>query len=446
MSIQHSVEKRPIANNLEAFWMPFTPNRIFKDNPRLLVGAEGVYYTTQDGRKILDGSSGLWCVSAGHGRKKITEAIKKQAEILDYATNFQMAHPSAFELAAKLTAIMPGDLNHLFYVNSGSEAVDTALKIALNYQRLRGQGQKQKLIGREKAYHGVGFGGLSVGGLGKNRMSFGNLLGGTDHLRHTLDLEHNAFTKGLPTWGDHLADDLERLVALHDASTIAAVIVEPVAGSSGVIVPSQGYLKRLRDLCTKHDILLIFDEVITAFGRLGKASGAERFGVQPDMITVAKGMTNGAVPMGGVFVSDKIYQTFMDGPPEMIEFFHGYTYSGHPLACAAGLATLEVYQEEGLFERSRDLEPYFEEAVHSLKGPQHIVDIRNFGLMAALEFAPDPSSKTSRAMKVFLSAFEKGLTVRYTGDVIALSPPFIFEKTHIDQMVDILRRAVQELN
>jgi beta-alanine--pyruvate transaminase len=429
---------------LDNFWMPFTPNRTFKAKPKLLTSAKDMYYTDADGRQILDGTAGLWCVNAGHGRAKITEAIQKQVAIMDFAPTFNMAHPLAFEFAHKLASILPGDLKKIFYTNSGSESADTALKIALAYQRTRGHASKTRLIGRERAYHGVGFGGISVGGIVRNRMYFGSLLTGVDHLPHTHDPKLNAFSKGIPEHGADLADNLERLVALHDASTIAAVIVEPVAGSTGVLVPPKGYLQRLRALCDKHDILLIFDEVITGFGRLGAAFGADYFGVTPDILCMAKGITNACVPMGAVAVSNRIYDTFMQTADAPIELFHGYTYSGHPLACAAGIATLEVYAEDNLFARANDMAPYWQEAMHSLRDAPHVIDIRNLGLIGGIELESRTGAPTARALEVFDRCFEKGLLIRVTGDIIALSPPLILEKAHIDQMVETIRAALKE--
>ena len=432
-------------NTLESYWMPFTANRQFKAHPRLLVEAEGMYYRSADGHKILDGTAGLWCVNAGHCRKKIVEAVQRQVARMEYATAFQMGHPGAFELAARLAAMLPGNLDHVFFTNSGSEAVDTALKIALAYHRVRGEGARQRLIGRERGYHGVGFGGISVGGIAKNRMHFGGLLTGVDHLPHTHSLEHAAFSRGQPEWGAHLADELERLVALHDASTIAAVIVEPVAGSAGVLVPPKGYLERLRESCDKYGILLIFDEVITGFGRLGTSFAAERFGIVPDIITVAKGITSGTVPMGAVFVTKDIYDAFMDAPENAVELFHGYTYSGHPVACAAGLATLDVYAEEGLFQRADELSGYWEDAVHSLKGLPHIIDLRNLGLMAGIELEPRPDKPGARAFETFLKCYEDGVLIRTTADIIALSPPLIVEKAQIDQIFDTIGGALKQI-
>ncbi len=427
-----------LQNDLSAFWIPFTANRSFKADPRLLARAKDMHFETPDGRKVLDGTAGLWCVNAGHARPRIVEAIQKQAAELDFAPTFNLAHPKAFQLASRVADLTPDGLDHIFFTNSGSESVDTALKIALAYQRARGKGHKTRLIGRERGYHGVNFGGVSVGGLPKNRMYFNNLLAQVDHLPHTHD-PRNAFSRGQPEHGAELADGLERLVGLHDASTIAAVIVEPVAGSTGVLPPPKGYLERLRALCTRHDILLIFDEVITGFGRVGAPFAAQRFGVTPDMITMAKGITNAAVPMGAVAVSDQIHDAIMGGADAPIELFHGYTYSGHPLACAAGLGTLDTYAEEGLFARSREIETYFEDGVHSLRDARHVIDIRNFGMAAAIELTPRPGEPTARAMEVFKKAFDQGLLIRVTGDIIALSPPLIIEKRQIDQIVETLR-------
>jgi beta-alanine--pyruvate transaminase len=434
-------------NNLEAFWMPFTANRQFKSKPRLLVAAKDMHYTSHDGREILDGTAGLWCVNAGHGRKKITEAVAAQIGKMDYAPAFQMGHPSSFQLAARLAAILPGDLDHVFFTNSGSESVDTALKIAIAYHRSKGQGTRQRLIGRERGYHGVGFGGISVGGIVANRKVFGSLLNGVDHLPHTHLISKNAFSKGIPEHGAELADDLERIVTLHDASNIAAVIVEPVACSTGVLMPPKGYLKRLREICDKHGILLIFDEVITGFGRLGKSFATEYFDVLPDIITTAKGLTNGAVPMGAVFVRKHIYQQFMDagGADNMIELFHGYTYSAHPVACAAGLAVLDIYKEEGLFERANELAPYWQDAVHSLKGARNVIDVRNLGLLAGIELEPIAGKPTARAFETFLECYDRGVLIRTTGDIIALSPPLIVEKKQIDQIVDTISDVLKKV-
>lgn len=432
--------------NLDAFWMPFTANRQFKSKPRIMVSAQDMHFTTAEGRQVLDGTAGLWCVNAGHCRPKIVEAIHQQAATLDYAPAFQMGHPGAFELADRLANMLPGDLDHVFFANSGSEAVDSALKIAIAYHRVKGEGTRQRLIGRERGYHGVGFGGISVGGIGPNRKFFGSLLTGIDHLPHTHDLEHNAFSRKQPEWGAHLADELERIVALHDASNIAAVIVEPVAGSTGVLIPPQGYLERLRQICDRHGILLIFDEVITGFGRLGTPFATDYFGVMPDMITVAKGITNGTIPMGAVLVRKDIYEAFMHGPPNTIELFHGYTYSGHPMACAAAIATLDLYAEEGLFERANTLAPEWEAAAHSLRDLPHVIDIRNLGLVAGIELESIPGKPGARAFDCFLRCYEKGLLIRTTGDIIALSPPLILEKAHIDQMFSILAETIREID
>jgi beta-alanine--pyruvate transaminase len=428
---------------LDAFWMPFTANRQFKANPRLLSRAQGMHYWTPSGVQVLDACAGLWCVNAGHSRPEITQAVAAQLAELDYAPTFQMGHPLAFELANRLVQVTPGDLDHVFFVNSGSEAVDTALKIAIAYHRVRGEGARQRLIGREKGYHGVGFGGISVGGLVNNRKFFGSLLNGVDHLRHTLDLEHNAFTRGQPEWGAHLAEDLERIVALHDASTIAAVIVEPMQGSAGVILPPKGYLQRLREICDRHGLLLIFDEVITGFGRLGAPFGADYFGVMPDIMTTAKGLTNGAIPMGAVFVRKHVYDAFMTGPENAIELFHGYTYSAHPAACAAALATLEIYQREGLLTRGAALASKWEGAAHALRDAPHVIDIRNIGLVAAIELRPREGAPGARAYEVFTKALQAGLLVRATGDTIALSPPLIVSESQIDEIMTILGEVLR---
>jgi beta-alanine--pyruvate transaminase len=433
-------------NDLESFWMPFTTNKGFKQSPKLLSSAKDMHYQTPDGRQILDGTAGLWCCNAGHGREKIAEAIKAQADRMDFAPTFNIGHPAAFEFANRLVDLMPGTLDHVFFTNSGSESADTALKMALGYHYVRGNGSKTRLIGRERGYHGTNFGGTSVGGMVKNRQYYGSLLAGTDHIRHTHDIEHNAFSKGQPAWGAHLADDLERLVQLHDASTIAAVMVEPVAGSTGVLVPPQGYLQRLREICTKHDILLIFDEVITGFGRLGSTFAVEHFGVEPDLVTTAKGLTNAAVPMGAVFAQKKIYDAYMENTKAGIEFFHGYTYSGHPLAAVAGIATLDIYKEEGLFERAAELSSYWEEGLWSLKGGNHVIDLRNLGIIAGIELAPRPDAPTARAMEAFNKCFDDGLLVRVTGDIIALSPPLIVEKTHIDQIFDTIGNVLKSID
>ncbi|MCH8465577.1 MAG: aspartate aminotransferase family protein [Roseinatronobacter sp.] len=436
---------RTTPNDLRAFWMPFTANRQFKQAPRMMVAAEGMFYTTSDGRQVLDGTAGLWCCNAGHARPKIVEAIQKQAAELDYAPAFQMGHPKAFELANRLVDLAPEGIDHAFFVNSGSEAVETALKIAIAYQRATGNASRTRLIGRERGYHGVNFGGISVGGIVNNRRHFGAMLAGVDHLPHT-HIPQNQWTKGQPEHGANLADELERIVALHGPDTIAAVIVEPVAGSTGVLIPPKGYLQRLREITRKHGILLIFDEVITGFGRLGSAFGAQHFDVTPDMITCAKGLTNGVIPMGAVLTSAEIHDAFMTGPEHMIELFHGYTYSGNPIASAAGLATLETYREEGLFERCAEIAPYWEEAVHSLKGHRHVIDIRNMGLIGAIELEPIPGAPTQRAFSAFLKAYEKGVLIRTTGDIIAMSPPLIIEKAHIDQLIGTLADVLESLD
>ncbi|WP_445244879.1 aspartate aminotransferase family protein [Microcoleus sp. OTE_8_concoct_300] len=431
--------------NMDAYWMPFTANRQFKANPRMLVAAKDMHFTTDDNRSILDGTAGLWCVNAGHARETIAEAVKQQVLRLDYSPAFQMGHPGAFQLAERLVKMIPGNFDRVFFTNSGSESVETALKIAIAYHRVKGEGTRQRLIGRERGYHGVGFGGISVGGIGTNRKFFGSLLTGVDHLPHTHSLEHNAFSRKQPEWGAHLADELERIVALHDASNIAAVIVEPVAGSTGVLIPPKGYLERLRTICDKYGILLIFDEVITGFGRVGSSFATEYFGVVPDIVTAAKGITNGTVPMGAVFVKEGIYDAFMNAPENAIELFHGYTYSGHPVACAAALATLDIYEEERLFERADKLADYWENAVHSLKGVRHVIDVRNLGLVAGIELESIAGKPGKRAFDCFLQCYEKGLLIRTTGDIIALSPPLIIEKEHIDRIVEILTGVLQEM-
>ena len=443
-----SQTKTALPNELDlaAYWMPFTANRQFKAHPRIFVAAEGMHYTSADGRKILDGVAGLWCVNAGHGRKEIAQAVERQLETLDYATAFQMGHPGAFELAARLARIAPEELDRVFFVNSGSEAVDTALKIALAYHRARGEGQRTRFIGRERAYHGAGFGGMSVGGLMNNRRAFGSMLPAVDHLPHTVDIARNAFSKGLPEHGAELADHLERLIGLHGADTIAAVIVEPMSGSAGVLLPPKGYLERLRAICDHHGLLLIFDEVITGFGRLGTHFAAQFFGVTPDMMTVAKGLTNGAIPMGAVVVKSSIHDALMVGPEHLIELFHGYTYSGHPVACAAGLATLDIYEREGLFERAASLAPLWEEAVHALRGSPHVIDVRNLGLVAGIELEPRPNEPGKRAYEVLMDCFENGVLVRQAGDIIALSPPLIVEEGQIHQIVDGIAAALRHVH
>jgi len=430
--------------DLDAFWMPFTANRQFKAEPRLLVGAKGMYYRTEDGREIIDGAAGLWCVNAGHGREEIAAAVGQQLLTLDYAPSFQMGHPLAFDFATALAKLAPAGLDRVFFTNSGSESVDTALKIALAYHRARGEGQRTRLIGREKGYHGVGFGGISVGGLVNNRRAF-LTLPGADHLRHTHDPERNAFSRGQPAHGAERAEDLERLIALHGAETIAAVIVEPVAGSAGVLPPPVGYLERLRALCTKHGILLIFDEVITGFGRLGAPFASQVFGVTPDLMTTAKGLTNGTFPMGAVFASRGVHDAMMQGPQNAMELFHGYTYSGHPAACAAGLATLEIYRREALLSRATELGPAWEAAIHGLRDCPHVIDIRNLGLMAAIELSPRPDAPGARGYEVLVGALKAGALVRTTGDTIALSPPLIVSAAEIEHLVAILRAVLRAL-
>lgn len=432
--------------NLEPLWLPFTANRQFKASPRLLVAAKDMHYTSHDGRQILDGIAGLWAVNAGHCRKPIVDAIKKQAESMDYATGFQMHSPAPFLAADRLVQIAPKGMDHVFFVNSGSEAVDTALKMAIAYHRVRGEGTRRVLIGRERGYHGVGFGGISVGGMSGNRKTFsGQLLPAVDHLPHTHLPEKNAYSRGLPEHGAYLAENLEQLVALHDASNIAAVIVEPVAGSTGVLLPPKGYLQKLRQICDKHGILLIFDEVITGFGRTGKAFAAQTFGVTPDLMTCAKALTNAAVPMGAVIVKKEIYEAFMQGPESAIEFYHGYTYSGHPLAAAAAVASLDLFKAEDLFQRAAELAPYWEDAAHSLKGLPHVVDIRNIGLVVGIEMEPIAGKPGVRGFDAFLRAYEKNVLIRTTGDTIALSPPLIIEKKQIDQLFETVRDVLKTL-
>jgi len=439
---------KPRDYDLQALWKGFTANRQFKAAPRMFVSAKDMHYTTDDGRQVLDGTAGLWCVNAGHCRRPIVDAIKRQLDTMDYSPAFQMGHPGEFRVADLIAQLAPGDLDHVFFANSGSEAVDTALKIALAYQRARGEGHRNVFIGRERGYHGVGFGGISVGGIPANRKAYGSLLPRVDHLPHTHNPAKNAFSRGQPAWGAHLADDLEtRIVALHDASNIAAVIVEPVAGSTGVLVPPQGYLERLRAICDKHGLLLIFDEVITGFGRTGRAFAAETFGVVPDMITFAKGVTNATIPLSGVIVRKQIYDTVIDNaPPGMVELFHGYTYSGHPVAIAAAAATLGLYHEEKLFDRARELAPYFEDAVHRLQGVPHVTDVRNFGLMAGIDIDPRPGKPGARAFDAFLRCFEQGVLTRVAGDVIALSPPLIIGKQQIDQLVGTITDVLRKLD
>lgn len=431
--------------DLANYWMPFTANRQFKAAPRLLSSAEGMYYTSIDGRKIIDATAGLWCVNAGHRRERIAQAVERQLMSLDYAPSFQLGHPIAFNFAERLAAIAPPGLDRVFFTGSGSESVDTALKIALAYQRAIGQGTRTRLIGRERGYHGVGFGGISVGGIVSNRRVFPQLPG-TDHLRHTHDPARNSFSRGLPAHGAELADDLERLVALHGSETIAAVIVEPIAGSTGVLLPPKGYLQRLREICDRHGILLIFDEVITGFGRLGEPFAATYFGVMPDIITTAKALTNGVIPMGAVLASRKVHDALMLGPEEQIEFFHGYTYSGHPVACAAGLAALEIYENEALLTRAKSLTDHWQAAVHSLREVPNVVDIRALGLLAGIELSSRAAAPGARAYDAFVDCFESGLLIRITGDTIALSPPLIASTWEIDQIIEILSRSLRRIS
>ena len=445
MKRENPVEQPP---GLEtgAYWMPFTSNRYLKKNPksRILARAQGAYYTTLEGKRLFDCLSGLWCCPLGHGHPRIAEAVGNQVKELDYSPAFQMGHPKVFSLAERIVASAPKEMGQVFFCNSGSEAVDTALKIAVAYHRTRGEASRTRLIGRERGYHGVGIGGISVGGIAANRRMFAPLLlPGVDHLPHTYNPAEMAFSRGQPKWGSHLADELERIVALHDASTIAAVIVEPMQGSAGVIVPPLGYLERLRAICDKHGILLIFDEVITGFGRVGEPFGAQRFGVSPDMIAFAKIVTNGVVPMGGVIVRRTIHDAFMTGPETAVELFHGYTYSGHPVAAAAAHATLDIIHEEGLIGRSRELAPVLEQAVHSLKGEPGIADIRNIGLAAAVELDPVPDKPGVRALRVFERAVEEGMLFRFTGDTIAMAPPFISTQAEIEAMIETLRSAIR---
>ena len=441
-----SSHKAAKANSLDSFWMPFSANRQFKQSPRMFVAADRMHYTTSEGNQVLDATAGLWCVNAGHRRPKIVEAVARQVDELDYAPAFQMGHPKAFELAARLVNLAPDGINHAFFTNSGSESVETALKMALAYHRVKGNGERFRLIGRERGYHGVNFGGISVGGIVSNRKMFGTLLTGVDHMRHTHDLEKNAYSRNEPEHGAELADDLERIAALHDPSTIAAVIVEPLAGSTGVLPPPKGYLKRLRKICDKHGILLIFDEVITGFGRLGTPFAADYFGVTPDIMVTAKGLTNGIIPMGAVLVKSEIHDAFMNGPEHLIEFMHGYTYSGNPMASAAGIATLDTYEEDGLLTRGAELADYWADAVFSLKGLPHVIDLRTMGLIGAIELEPIAGEPTKRAFTAFLNAYDKGLLIRTTGDIIALSPPLIIEKSEIDFIFDTLRGILKNLD
>ena len=430
--------------NLEHYWMPFTDNRAFKARPKLVTAAKDMYFTTADGRQVLDGLATLWCVNAGHGRPRIVEAIRRQAGELDFAASFSLGHPLAFRLAERVAALAPKGMGHVFFTNSGSEAIDTALKIAVGYHRLRGEGTRTRFVGRERSYHGVNIGGISLGGVPANRKAYsGVLLPGVDHLRHT-HLPENAFSRGEPEKGVGLADELERIIALHDASNIAAVVIDPVSASGGVLIPPKGYLKRLREICTRHGILLVLDEVITGWGRLGKPFAAQHFGIEPDLITFAKGVTSGAVPLGGVIVKDSIYDTFTQQKGPGVEFFHGYTYSGHPLACAAGIATLDVYEEEELFARGNGLASPFEEKIHSLKGLPNVADCRNLGLIGAVELAPRPGVPAgARAYEVFEKCWDKGVFVRPVGEALAFCPPLIAEKKHLDQMFGVVAEVLK---
>ncbi|RID91132.1 aspartate aminotransferase family protein [Gemmobacter lutimaris] len=440
------MDRPALPNDPGSFWMPFTANRAFHQDPRLITAADGMYYTSHDGRQIMDATAGLWCVNAGHNDPLIVEAVQKQISTLDYAPHFNFGTPQAFELASKLADLFPAGLNHVFFTNSGSESVDTALKIALHYHRMRGDAARTRLIGRERGYHGVGFGGISVGGIVKNRAQFGTLLNGVDHMRHTHDPARNAFSRGCPEHGAELADDLIRIAELHDPSTIAAVIVEPMAGSTGVLLPPVGYLQRLREICDRYGILLIFDEVITAYGRLGRASAAEYFGVKPDLITTAKGLTNGSVPMGAVIVDERIYTSAMENADAPIELFHGYTYSAHPLAVAAALASLESYRRNDLFARADALAPLWEQAVHSLKGLPHVADLRNLGLVGAVELQPRPGAPGARGTEAMKMAWAEGLMIRVTGDIIALSPPLIITEDEIQQLFGKLAGILRRLD
>jgi beta-alanine--pyruvate transaminase len=442
---KHLTQKSEI--DMSNFWMPFTANKQFKAAPRLFKRAKGMYYTTVDDRQVIDAVAGLWCVNAGHGREDIVQAVTKQMSEMDYAPTFQMGHPIAFEAASRVAQVMPQGMDRIFFTNSGSESVDTALKIALAYHRARGEGQRTRLIGRERGYHGVGFGGISVGGILPNRKAFSaNMIPGVDHMPATLNIEKAAYSRGQPAWGGHLADELEKIVALHDASTIAAVIIEPVSGSAGVLLPPQGYLQRLREICTKHGILLIFDEVITGFGRLGKATASEFFGVTPDLITMAKAINNAAIPMGAVAASRNVHDTIIQaGPANGIELFHGYTYSAHPAAAAACIATQDIYEREALFERAAEMAPKFEKAIHSLKGEPFVKDIRNLGLVGGVELEAREGAPGTRAYDAFLKCFQNGVMVRFTGDILAFSPPLIVEETHLDQIFDTVRKALREV-
>jgi beta-alanine--pyruvate transaminase len=444
---QRSTVAAALPNDLESFWMPFTANRAFKKSPRMIVRAKDMHYYRLDGGAVIDAAAGMWCTNAGHNRDPIVAAIQQQAAELDYAPAFQFSHPKAFELASRVAALAPADLDHVFFVNSGSEAVDTALKIALAYHNIRGEASRTRLIGRERGYHGVGFGGTAVGGIVNNRRLFGTLLAGIDHLPHTYNREHQAFSRGEPEWGAHLADELERIAALHDPSTIAAVIVEPMAGSTGVIPSPKGYLPRLRAICDKYGILLIFDEVITGFGRMGYAFAAERYGVLPDMITFAKGVTSGAVPMGGVIVRKGIYDAFMRGPEHVVELFHGYTYSAHPLACAAGLATLDLYREEDLFARAKKLEAAWIDAAMGLKGLPGVLDIRAVGLVCGIDLASRPDAVGKRGFEIMDRGFnQENITLRAVGDTLALTPPLIMTEGQIQEIFEKVAKLIRTVS
>ncbi len=445
MALAPKIASTSVPNDLAPFWMPFTSNRSFKARPRMVASAKDMHYFTPEGRRIIDASAGLWCTNAGHNRDSIVAAIQKQAAELDFSPTFQFGHPKAFELASRIAALAPGDLDHVFFCNSGSEADDTAMKIALAYHRARGEATRVRFIGRERGYHGVGFGGTSIGGMVANRKQFGTLLAGVDHLQSTYNRAEQAFSVGEPDWGEHLADELDRLVALHDASTIAAVFVEPVSGSTAVLPPPKGYLKRLRQICDKHGILLVFDEVITGYGRLGHAFAAERYGVTPDMICFAKGITSGSVPMGGVIARKGIHDAFMTGPDHVIELFHGYTYSAHPLACAAGLATLDLYRDEKLFERAKKLEPVWAQAVMSLKGLPGVLDIRVVGLMAGIDLASKPDAVGKRGYEALENGFhEHGIMFRTSGDSLAMSPPLIVTEDQIDEIISKVAAVIKQ--
>ncbi len=433
--------------SLDEWWMPFTANRQFKAAPRLLAKADGMYYWTPDGRQILDGTAGLWCVNAGHNRKPIVEAVQKQAATMDFAPPFQVGHPVAFEAATTVANVAPAGMGHVFFVNSGSEAADTAIKMALAYHRARGEPSRRIIIGRERGYHGVNIGGTMAGGIPGNRKVWPAMMAGVDHIRSTHDLARNAFSRGQPAHGAEFADELDRLIAFHDASNIAAVIVEPMGGSAGVLIPPQGYLEKLAASCRKHGILLIFDEVITGFGRLGAPFAAHHFGITPDILTCAKAINNAAVPLGAVLASDAVHDAIVNGSPEgAIEFLHGYTYSGHPLACAAVVATQKLYAEEKLFDRARDLAPFWEQALHSLKDARHVIDIRNLGLVGGIELEPRAGAPARRGLEAHVRCFESGALVRFTGDILAMSPPLVIEKPQIEQLVETIRETLKKID